>query len=889
MKEVWDKTDQPRVSKGTPVARKWSFTDPLRKPKGLSYSPSLRAIRNYNDLPIDNDDNPKEPTDQGLDNPAFESEYKYEYYVDPRYNSISKIPDYDYPSLSTRSMKTSHSGGSDVLSIHSNHAEEMGSSVKLVTEKVERSCKTWCIHVSTIMCTISMAAGLGNLYRLPQTTVVRGGLPFLVAYAILSVIIGLPLLFLELGIGQMAEEGFIKSWRAVPFFKGIGYVKLLAGCLLSIYYPLYIGMALMYFIWIQKGPVPFTECASGVIITENGYVTASKNGQDCLSDTFIKSPLDDPYYFGIYTALLLFIWIIVVFLSIRRTKSYIRALLILLFPTMACYVALTTKSILFEAEMTVLYKFSENVDWGVLKTAEVWYYAAIQVFFSTNVGFGSFITNAGIIYNKVNPFWTALGYIVTNLVFGTGSIIVTSILTTSQNVTSTSEVAEVKLFALIYDAMVSQGSDDFRYWMIATYLLFVFSGFISMATLSYTLLKAIYGHDGIRLKWWQTSVVFSFTGFVMSCLLLLKKDFDLVHLLDHYIVGNLIMICVIAEVVAFVAFYGTNRIQSDFEFMLGHILSKIWLGLWWFIPFLLTGLFIWALSTMQLNGIYRVDPVWLYALGWSVLLIAIIFIIATGIFITRQHDGYTIIDKLKASLEPSHNWGPKDPMLRYNWVQWNSKSQSGERDFTLKRRGTKEYTRTIRKKAKKEASELSANSIPGAYFKNDMNVTINNNTIPNGVPLNGGNDHSSENGHSRLSDGSHVNYSLYFVSGDGKRNVENGDPSKYNRESPMIDSLEHEIVPVTKRHHHHHHHHHHRKSKNNRNIFPNERDRDEPSQPIRHSVPLNQTKYATDVANDENSEGYGTFRNKGPYIIDGDIGHVCHKKFVSEHEAVTVL
>lgn len=44
--------------------------------------------------------------------------------------------------------------------------------------------------------------------------------PFLVVYAILSLLIGFPLLVLELGIGQLAQEGFIKMWRAVPFFKG---------------------------------------------------------------------------------------------------------------------------------------------------------------------------------------------------------------------------------------------------------------------------------------------------------------------------------------------------------------------------------------------------------------------------------------------------------------------------------------------------------------------------------------------------------------------------------------------------------------------------------------------------------------------------------------------
>lgn len=97
----------------------------------------------------------------------------------------------------------------------------------------------------------------------------------------------------------------------------------------------------------------------------------------------------------------------------------------------------------------------------------------------------------------------------------------------------------------------------------------------------------------------------------------------------------------------------------------------------------------------------------------------------------------------------------------------------------------------------------------------------------------------------------------------------------------MVDSLEREIVP--RRHHHHHH----RKS-SNRNTFPSNPNNHQINGPVRHSYPANH-KSPPEVANDENSEGYGTFRNKGPYIIDGDIGHVCHRRIDNEHEAMTEL
>lgn len=77
--------------------------------------------------------------------------------------------------------------------------------------------------------------------------------------------------------------------------------------------------------------------------------------------------------------------------------------------------------------------------------------------------------------------------------------------------------------------------------------------------------------------------------------------------------------------------------------MLGHILSKTWLILWWFIPFLLIGVFVWGLATMPLEGATN-DPIWIYALGGGVVLTAFVFIFVMGLFVMRNQDGYTSSD-----------------------------------------------------------------------------------------------------------------------------------------------------------------------------------------------------------------------------------------------------
>lgn len=192
--------------------------------------------------------------------------------------------------------------------------------------------------------------------------------------------------------------------------------------------------------------------------------------------------------------------------------------------------------------------------------------------------------------------------------------------------------------------------------------------------------------------------------------------------------------------------------QLDFEFIIGRKLSKMWYMLWWFIPLVLLAFFTWTLVTIPSNGILGDDPIWMYGVGFGILLIAVAFILAIGFYtVFKQEEYFTFADvsiksstyelncilphfqKLTASLKPVRKWGPVDPILRYNWVHWHSKAKEGHRDFTLKRRGTKDYTHSVKKYSKPQpktytqtSSELSASTGVINSDKNQNNIRLSN-------------------------------------------------------------------------------------------------------------------------------------------------------------------
>lgn len=140
------------------------------------------------------------------------------------------------------------------------------------------------------------------------------------------------------------------------------------------------------------------------------------------------------------------------------------------------------------------------------------------------------------------------------------------------------------------------------------------------------------------------SLIYGFVGLVLGAAILLCVNLQILHLLDEYIVGNLILLTVAVELLGFVIFYGCKRILADFEFILGNKVSKCWVVFWWLTPFLLIAFLIWRLCMENLvDGI--VDEVWVYAVGWGVVLTALVFIFAMGFYnVYHQDEYYTFID-----------------------------------------------------------------------------------------------------------------------------------------------------------------------------------------------------------------------------------------------------
>lgn len=79
---------------------------------------------------------------------------------------------------------------------------------------------TWGNSIEFLLSCISMSVGLGNIWRFPFTAFENGGGAFLIPYIIVLLIIGKPMYYLEMTMGQFSSNGSIKMWDVIPILRG---------------------------------------------------------------------------------------------------------------------------------------------------------------------------------------------------------------------------------------------------------------------------------------------------------------------------------------------------------------------------------------------------------------------------------------------------------------------------------------------------------------------------------------------------------------------------------------------------------------------------------------------------------------------------------------------
>ncbi|XP_015267770.1 PREDICTED: sodium- and chloride-dependent transporter XTRP3 isoform X1 [Gekko japonicus] len=232
---------------------------------------------------------------------------------------------------------------------------------------MEKARPLWDNPFQFVFACISYAVGLGNVWRFPYLCQMYGGGGFLVPYLIMLIVEGMPLLYLELAVGQRMRQGSIGAWKAIsPYLCGVGIASVVVSFFLSMYYNVINAWAFWYLFHSFQDPLPWANCPLNINHTD--YVEecekASSTQYFWYRKTLNISPsIEESGSIQWELAVCLILaWLVVYLCILRGTES-------------------TGKL-------------------EQLANPKTWINAATQIFFSLGLGFGSLIAFAS--YNQPN-------------------------------------------------------------------------------------------------------------------------------------------------------------------------------------------------------------------------------------------------------------------------------------------------------------------------------------------------------------------------------------------------------------------------------------------------------------------------------------------------------
>ncbi|XP_053740617.1 sodium-dependent neutral amino acid transporter B(0)AT2 [Synchiropus splendidus] len=268
------------------------------------------------------------------------------------------------------------------------------------SDSEEEERPAWNSKLQYILAQVGFSVGLGNVWRFPYLCQKNGGGAYLVPYVILLILIGIPLFFLELAVGQRIRRGSIGVWNYIsPRLGGIGFASCLVCFFVALYYNVIISWSLFYFSQSFQQPLPWNECpvVNTTIDPECEKSSATtyywyRQALD-ITDTVSESG-------GLnwkMTLCLLVAWAVVCLAMIKGIQSSGK---VMYFSSLFPYVVLIcflVQALLLEGSVDgIRHMFTPKLE--MMLEVKVWREAATQVFFALGLGFGGVIAFSS--YNK---------------------------------------------------------------------------------------------------------------------------------------------------------------------------------------------------------------------------------------------------------------------------------------------------------------------------------------------------------------------------------------------------------------------------------------------------------------------------------------------------------
>ncbi len=461
----------------------------------------------------------------------------------------------------------------------------------------------WDSRIVFIFAAVGSAVGLGNIWRYPFLAHKYGGGAFLLPYLIALLIIGIPLLILEFGLGQRMQKGAVDSFAAIKRrLSGVGWAALITSFIVITYYVVVMSWAMIYL--FDSFSLRWGSDTSSYFYDTILQSTSSINEIGNISPIIFLA--------------LLASWIAIYFSVWKGVDSLSKVVMWAVPIPMVLIIALLIRAVTLPGALSGIALYIKP-EFSALLDPEIWIAAVSQIFFSLSLAFGVMIAYAS--YNKKNQDVVedafAVGITDSVVAILAGFIVFGTLGFMAQQQGIAFEDVAVGgpgLAFVIFPKALSlmPFASLFSVFFFLTLVLLAIASAFSLVEAVTTTVE-----DKTRkIKREVISFVVCLVGFLGGLIYITGAGIYFIDLVDHFLTHYSLIIVGILECIAVGWIYGAEKLRKYINKV-----SKRDIGQWWnfsikyAIPVLLIFVLILQIKE-ELGRSYAGYPNWALMLGW---------------------------------------------------------------------------------------------------------------------------------------------------------------------------------------------------------------------------------------------------------------------------------
>ena len=454
----------------------------------------------------------------------------------------------------------------------------------------------WSSRSAFILAAIGSAVGLGNAWRFPGLAAKYGGGAFLFVYLLAMLVIGIPLLMMEISVSRYTRQGAPGSMRAMnKKTESIGWLAVSNGIGISIYYAaVFAWVILMFFMSFKFAKMTGDTDAASSLWANTIKTTGTTSGFKTISWPVLGC--------------LLLAWAFAYFCIRNGTTTVGKVVKFTVSLPVICLLIMAVRGMMMPGAMSGIAKLFIP-KWSALGDSNLWVDAVGQVFYSLSTSMAIMFAYGSFLDEKSNIAVDTLIIAFSDMLISVLAGIVMFTTMAGVGMLDNMSASGIATAFIIYPQAIVKISDSGIFNMI-----FAFIFYFCLITLAIdSLFSIIEGvstaiSDKFNLNKKKTTLTICIVEGLISIIYVTGAGLAILDIVDYFINSYTLILTGVLEMIAAGWFFKTTKILDE----LNRNTKTFKMPKWWFLPSIkfispvvLLGLFIWNLvNLIKSGGIY---------------------------------------------------------------------------------------------------------------------------------------------------------------------------------------------------------------------------------------------------------------------------------------------